>query len=66
VLLRIEFLEATGIKRSMFAHNIEPGPNAYQKPENRGGLERPNRVVLSNDGRTCMSQTTARSLPICR
>ena len=28
------------------------GPNAYQKPENRGGLERPNDVVFSNDGKT--------------
>ena len=31
---------------------LDPGPNAYQKPENRGGLERPNRVVFSNDGKT--------------
>src|SRR5215510_3493399 len=52
VVLRVEFLEPTGIKWSQFAHNIEPGPNAYQKPENRGGLERPNKVVFSNDGRT--------------
>ena len=40
------------MKWSAFAQNIEPGPNAYQKPENRGGLERPNKVVFSNDGRT--------------
>jgi len=52
VVLRIEFLEPTGIKWSEFAHNVEPGPNAYQKPENRGGLERPNKVVFSNDGKT--------------
>jgi hypothetical protein len=52
VVLRVEFLEPAGIKWSQFAHNIEPGPNAYQKPENRGGLERPNKVVFSNDGRT--------------
>ena len=52
LVLRIEFLEPTGVKWSAFAHNIEPGPNAYQKPENRGGLERPNKVVFSNDGRT--------------
>jgi hypothetical protein len=51
-VLRVEFLEPTGVKWSEFAHNIEPGPNAYQKPENRGGLERPNDVVFSNDGRT--------------
>ena len=28
------------------------GPSAYQKAENRGGLERPNDVVFSNDGKT--------------
>ena len=27
-------------------------PTAYQKEENRGGLERPNDVVFSNDGKT--------------
>jgi hypothetical protein len=52
VVLRVEFLNPTGIKWSEFAHNIEPGPNAYQKPENRGGLERPNKAVFSNDGKT--------------
>ena len=52
VVLRVEFLNPTGIKWSEFAHNVEPGPNAYQKPENRGGLERPNKVVFSNDGKT--------------
>ncbi len=51
-VLRIDFLEPTGIKWSYFARNIEMGPNAYQKPENRGGLERPNDVVFSPDGRT--------------
>jgi hypothetical protein len=52
LILRIEFLDPTGIKWYRFAQNIEPGPNAYQKEENRGGLERPNDVVFSNDGRT--------------
>ena len=52
LVLKIEFLEPTGVRWSKFAENIEPGPNAYQKPENRGGLERPNKVVFSNDGRT--------------
>lgn len=51
-ILQVEFLEPTGIKWSYFAQNIEPGPNAYQKEENRGGLERPNDVVFSNDGKT--------------
>jgi hypothetical protein len=51
-VLRIEFLEPAGIKWSYFARNIEPGPNAYQKPENRGGLERTNSVAFSNDGKT--------------
>lgn len=51
-VLEVEFLEPTGVKWSYFARNIEMGPNAYQKPENRGGLERPNDVVFSNDGRT--------------
>ena len=48
----VEFLEPSGVKWSYFARNIELGPNAYQKPENRGGLERPNDVVFSNDGET--------------
>ena len=52
LVLRVEFLEPAGVKWSAFAQNVEPGPNAYQKPENRGGLERPNKVVFSNDGRT--------------
>jgi glucose/arabinose dehydrogenase len=51
-VLKVEFLEPTGIKWSYFARNIAMGPNAYQKPENRGGLERPNDVVFSNDGKT--------------
>jgi glucose/arabinose dehydrogenase len=51
-ILDVEFLEPSGIKWSYFARNIDMGPNAYQKPENRGGLERPNDVVFSNDGRT--------------
>lgn len=52
MVLGIEFLEPTGIKWYPLAQNIEPGPNAYQKEENRGGLERPNDVVFSNDGKT--------------
>jgi glucose/arabinose dehydrogenase len=52
VILKIDFLDPTGIKWSKFAHNVEAGPNAYQKPENRGGLERTNDVVFSNDGKT--------------
>ena len=51
-VLQVEFLEPTGVKWSYFARNIEMGPNAYQKAENRGGLERPNDVVFSNDGKT--------------
>ncbi len=50
-VLQVQFLEPTGVKWSYFARNIEMGPNAYQKPENRGGLERPNDVVFSNDGK---------------
>jgi hypothetical protein len=51
-VLEVQFLEPSGVKWSYFARNIEMGPNAYQTPENRGGLERPNDVVFSNDGRT--------------
>jgi hypothetical protein len=51
-VLDIEFLEPSGVKWSYFARNIDMGPNAYQQEENRGGLERPNDVVFSNDGRT--------------
>jgi hypothetical protein len=51
-VLQVQFLEPTGVKWSYFARNIDMGPNAYQKAENRGGLERPNDVVFSNDGRT--------------
>lgn len=51
-VLQVQFLEPAGVKWTYFARNIEMGPNAYQKPENRGGLERPNDVAFSNDGRT--------------
>lgn len=51
-VLRIEFLEPAGVKWSVFARNIDMGPNAYQEPENRGGMERTNDVVFSNDGKT--------------
>jgi glucose/arabinose dehydrogenase len=51
-IVKIEFLNPTGIKWSIFAQNIEPGPNAYQKKENRGGFERTNDVEFSNDGKT--------------
>ncbi len=52
VILQVEFLEPSGVKWSYFMRNIEMGPNAYQKEENRGGIERPNDVVFSNDGKT--------------
>ena len=52
-ILDIEFLEPSGVKWSYFARNIEMGPNAYQSSdETRGGMERPNDVVFSNDGAT--------------
>ncbi len=51
-ILQVEFLEPSGVKWSYFARNIEMGPNAYQKEANRGGIERPNDVVFSNDGKT--------------
>ena len=51
-VLDVEFLEPSGVKWSYFARNIDMGPNAYQQEGNRGGLERPNDVVFSNDGRT--------------
>ena len=52
VIVKIEFLNPTGVKWSIFAHNIDPGPNAYQKKENRGGFERTNDVEFSMDGKT--------------
>jgi len=51
-IIKIEFLQPAGVKWSYFMRNRDPGPNAYQKPENRGGLERTNDVVFSNDGKT--------------
>ncbi len=51
-ILQVDFLEPSGVKWSYFVRNIEMGPNAYQKEENRGGIERPNDVVFSNDGKT--------------
>jgi glucose/arabinose dehydrogenase len=49
-ILRIEFLEPAGVKWSYFMRNVDMGPNAYQKPENRGGLERTNDVTFNADG----------------
>jgi len=51
-IVQIDFLNPAGVKWSTFARNMEMGPNAYQKPENRGGLERTNDVVFSSDGKT--------------
>lgn len=51
-IVKIEFLEPAGVKWSYFARNVDMGPNAYQKPDNVGGLERTNDVVFSNDGKT--------------
>ncbi len=51
-ILQVHFMEPSGVKWSYFARNIDMGPSAYQKEENRGGLERPNDVVFSNDGKT--------------
>src|SRR6266849_6677107 len=51
-IIKIEFLQPAGVKWSYFLRNKEPGPNAYHKAENRGGLERTNDVVFSNDGKT--------------
>jgi hypothetical protein len=52
VIVKIEFLNPTGVKWSIFAENMDPGPNAYQKKENRGGFERTNDVEFSMDGKT--------------
>ncbi|HKB81896.1 MAG TPA: hypothetical protein VKD04_01685 [Burkholderiales bacterium] len=51
-IVKIEMLNPTGVKWSLFAHNMDPGPNAYQKKENRGGFERTNDVEFSMDGKT--------------
>src|SRR5215831_16776235 len=51
-VLRVEFLQPAGVRWSYFARNIDLGPNAYQKPENRGGFERTNDVVFTNDGKS--------------
>jgi hypothetical protein len=51
-IIKVEFLQPTGIKWSYFMRNRDLGSNAYQKPENRGALERTNDVVFSNDGKT--------------
>lgn len=51
-IVQVDFLNPSGVKWSYFARNPEMGPNAYQKPENRGGMERPSDVAFSNDGKT--------------
>jgi hypothetical protein len=52
VVVQVDFLEPAGVKWSIFAQNVDRGPNAYQKPGNVGGLERTNDVVFSTDGKT--------------
>ena len=52
VVVQIDFMNPAGVKWNVFAQNVDRGPNAYQKPENRGGFERTNGVVFSNDGKT--------------
>ena len=43
-VLRVECLEPTGVKWAEFAHDVEPGPNAYQKergePRRTGAAQR--------------------------
>ena len=51
-IVQVDFLHPAGVKWNLFARNIDMGPNAYQKPENRGGLERTSDVVFSPDGKT--------------
>jgi hypothetical protein len=51
-VVQVDFLNPAGVKWNLFARNIEMGPNAYQKPENRGGLERTKDIAFSNDGKT--------------
>jgi glucose/arabinose dehydrogenase len=51
-IVQVDFLNPSGVKWKVFARNTEMGPNAYQKPENRGGLERASDVAFSNDGKT--------------
>jgi hypothetical protein len=51
-IIQVDFLNPAGVKWNLFARNIDMGPNAYQKPENRGGLERTIDVVFSPDGKT--------------
>ena len=51
-IVKVEMLNPAGVKWSIFAENIDPGPNAYQKKENRGGFERTNDVEFSMDGKT--------------
>ena len=51
-IVKVEFLNPTGVKWSIFAENIDPGPNAYQKKGNVGGFERTNDVEFSMDGKT--------------
>jgi len=53
-VIKVEFLEPAGVKWSYFMRNVDPGPGAYQKPENRGGMERTNDVVFTNDGKTML------------
>lgn len=51
-ILQVDMLNPMGVQWKVFARNAEMGPNAYQKPENRGGLERSNDVVFTPDGKT--------------
>jgi len=50
LVLRIEFPRPTGVKCQICA-DIDPGPNAYQKPETAVGGA-PEQGVFSNDGKT--------------
>ena len=51
VVVQVDFLNPAGVKWSVFAQNVERGPNAYQARES-GCLRRTNDVVFSNDGKT--------------
>jgi len=51
-VVRLQFLQPTGVVITEFARNKKPGPSSEQAPEDQGGLERPNDVTFDPSGET--------------
>ena len=66
LVLRVEFLEPTGVKWSAFAQNIEPGRTPIRSRKTAAASSGRTRWCSATTAAPCTWSTTARSSPISR